>query len=360
MSKCIIIGAGAIGLLSARLLAQAGHEVQIIERGEPGMESSWAGGGILSPLYPWRYPDSINQLADYGQQHYPALIQSLRDETGIDPQLLNSGMLLLDSPEAGINDWAKQWNHPVKFPTSSTALRAIQPGLSTAYQSATWLPDLKQIRNPRLMAALLASTKLQSGITITANTPVTGLITDQQRTTGVRTENGDHHADTVLICAGAWSSGLIPDGATKFRRIEPVKGQMLQFQAPPDLLSCMVMENSRYLIPRKDGLILAGSTLEHTEFNKNLTDNAREQLRNFAIGVLPVLAKMPVVNHWAGLRPGTSQGIPLIGEHPDIAGLYVNAGHFRYGIIIGLASAQLAVNLITRSTPIFNPADYHL
>ena len=360
MSKCIIIGAGAIGLIAARLLAHAGYDVQIIERGEAGKESSWAGGGILSPLYPWRYPDAINQLAHYGQQHYPALIRSLLEETGIDPQLLDSGMLILDPPEAEINDWARQWKHPVEFLDTTAALQSIQPGLSRTYQAATWLPDLKQLRNPRLMAALFASAEMHPRITVTANTPVTSLLIDQQRISGVATAKGNHEADFVLICAGAWSSELLPESDEPLRRIEPVKGQILQFQASADLLGCMIMENSRYLIPRKDGLILAGSTLEHTAFKKELTRDAREQLRDFAIGVVPALAKLPVVNHWAGLRPGTAEGIPLIGEHPSVAGLFINAGHFRNGIIIGLASAQLVVNLISKTEPIFDPAVYGL
>ncbi len=360
MSKIIIIGAGAIGLMSARLLAMLGHEVDIIERGAPGRESSWAGGGIVSPLYPWRYPDAINQLADYSQQRYPGLTAILRESTGIDPELLQSGMLLLDDPEPEIEAWSKRWNHPVEYLDSAEAIAQIQPGLNPDHQRAIWLPDLMQVRNPRLLAALLKAVDTLPQVTLTPHTPVQNIALDNGRAIGVDTERGRIESDAVLICAGAWSSALLPEPRLPARRIEPVKGQMIQFQTRPGALTRMIMRDSRYLIPRKDGLVLAGSTLEHTGFEKLTDDAALKQLRDFAIDVAPALKDAPIVNHWAGLRPGTDTGIPLIGPHPEIENLFINAGHFRNGIVIGLASAQLGVNLINGNRPIFDPEPYKI
>jgi len=360
MNKVIIIGAGAIGLMSARQLAMAGYPVTVVERGEPGRESSWAGGGIVSPLYPWRYPDAVNQLADYSQQRYPALAMMLKETTGIDPELLESGMLLLNDPEPEIDAWSERWNHPVEYLDGATAIAAVQPGLNSDYSRATWLPDLMQLRNPRLLAALLADVGQRPQITLTAHAQVQSIALDNGRAVGVETDKGRIEGDIVLICAGAWSSGLLPESTLSARRVEPVKGQMIQFQTAPGMLARMVMRDSRYLIPRKDGLILAGSTLEHTGFEKQTDQQALEQLRDFAIDVVPALRDAPIVNHWAGLRPGTDTGIPLIGPHPEIDNLFINAGHFRNGIVIGLASVRLGIDLILGNPPIFDPEPYQI
>ncbi len=360
MSKCIVIGAGAIGLMSARFLAQAGFEVELIERGEVGRESSWAGGGIISPLYPWRYPDAVNRLADDSQRRYPELVAELRAETGIDAQLLTSGMLLLDAPEPEMDDWARQWGHQVERLDSSAAIQAVQPGIDPVVTQAIWLPDLMQIRNPRLLAALRASIEGLPGITVRTQTAVQSIAVEHGRAVGVETASSRIEGDVVLVSAGAWSSALLPEHGARFRRIEPVKGQMIQFRTEPGTLTRMIMRDSMYLIPRQDGRILAGSTLEHTGFEKTTSEEALARLRRFATEVVPALATAPVVHHWAGLRPGTDSGIPLIGPHPDVAGLFVNAGHYRNGIVIGLASTRLGVDLICGRTPEIDPGPYQL
>ncbi|MDH5594537.1 MAG: FAD-dependent oxidoreductase, partial [Gammaproteobacteria bacterium] len=143
-------------------------------------------------------------------------------------------------------------------------------------------------------------------------------------------------------------------------RVEPVRGQMLIFKASPDLLPTMVLNHGKYLIPRKDGHILIGSTLEYVGFQKDTTPAAFDELKLAACDMLPELAKTPIEKHWSGLRPGSPEGIPYIGPHPEVTGLFVNTGHFRNGVVLGLASASLLADLVTNNPPELDPCLYKL
>ncbi len=358
---CIIVGGGAIGLLSAHFLVARGMKVTLLEQGELARESSWAGGGIVSPMYPWRYPDAVNRLAIYGQQNYPEVLARLRDEIGIDPELLPSGMLMLDDPEPEMWPWAERWSTRIERLTSRAGLEVVQPGLDPRFEQGLWMPDIHQVRNPRLAKALAARARQTPGLTIREHAPVAGIVVEGERVGGVRLRDGQTLASgCVLVTAGAWTGQLMPEACPAPAEIRPVKGQIVQFRTEPGTLTRMVMLDSRYLIPRKDGLVLIGSTLEFGEFDKRTTTEALEDLRASAIDLVPALADAPVVNQWAGLRPGTREGIPFIGECPAIAGLYVNAGQFRNGIVMGLGSARLVAELIAGETPFVDPEPYAL
>jgi len=142
--------------------------------------------------------------------------------------------------------------------------------------------------------------------------------------------------------------------------VEPVRGQMILFRASPELLKRIVPDQGRYMIPRRDGHILMGSTVEHVGLDKRTTESAREELVAAALKLVPELAKAEVVKHWSGLRPGSPDGVPFIGPHPDIEGLFVNTGQFRNGVVMGLASAELAANHMTGRTPILDDTPYLL
>jgi glycine oxidase len=143
-------------------------------------------------------------------------------------------------------------------------------------------------------------------------------------------------------------------------KITPVLGQMILFEADREVLNKMVLDGDQYLIPRLDGKILAGSTVEMNDFNKRTTLDALNQLKVFATSLLPSLEKFPVINHWAGLRPGTEKGIPYIDVHPDIQNLSINAGHFRNGLAMGPGSARLLVDLVLKRKTLINPEPYRL
>ncbi|MDQ2696714.1 MAG: glycine oxidase ThiO [Pseudomonadota bacterium] len=357
MADCIVIGGGLIGLLSARELAAGGLSVLLLERGETGREASWAGGGILSPLHPWRYAPAVTALAAWSQARYGRLAEELRADTGVDPQWTRSGLLTLEveDQEAALA-WAKA--HGVRMECPPDGGLSLEPALETPRRQVLWMPDIAQIRNPRLVRAVRVSLT-RWRVEVREHTPVLRLLVHQQRVLGVATPQGEVQAGHVVIAGGAWSRQLLEDREPA-PAIAPVRGQMLLFQCPPGWLRRMVLHGDHYVIPRRDGQVLAGSTVEHVGFNKATTPQGREQLHQAAVALVPALAGCPVQGHWAGLRPSAPAGIPYIGGHPAIRGLYVNAGQYRNGIVTAPASARLLADLLLHRTPSLDPAPYAL
>ncbi|WP_198262659.1 glycine oxidase ThiO [sulfur-oxidizing endosymbiont of Gigantopelta aegis] len=363
MNKTLIIGAGIIGMLTARLLRQAGVSVTIIEQGYAGQESSWAGGGILSPLYPWRYSDPVTALAQWGQAHYPDVLADIQQNSGIDPEYLQSGLLYLDIEDEleQALAWEKKFHYPFEC-LSGDALKAIEPGLSDVSLSGNkqgWLTSsIGQVRNPRLVRALREDL-LALGVTIEQQTQALSFISEGEVVKGVLTDKGSFYADQVVVAGGAWSARLLEQWV-KAPKIAPVKGQMIVFKAKPGVVSRIVLSKGRYVIPRKDGRVVLGSTLEFNDFDKTTSDTVLEELKQEAYRIIPALRDYPVEKQWAGLRPGSIDGVPYIGEHPELKNLYLNAGHFRNGVVIGLASCQLLVNQLLSQASIVDPKPYLL
>lgn len=353
----IIIGAGIMGLLTARELAKAGLKVCVLDQSAVGRESSWAGGGILSPLYPWRYAKPVQRLAQWSQQYYPELVASLYSDTGIDPERRESGLLVLDNNELALaQQWAQQY--PMRLDTLDNKQLAelalsLSSELAANTEQALWFPDIGQIRNPSLLKSLNKDV-LQRGVEIREQTQVKSLLISNGKITGVQTATGKIEADNVIACSGAWTRELLQmTGATV--DVQPVKGQMLMYKANPELLTQIILHQDRYVIPRRDGRILVGSTLEFTGFDKSTSEQASEDIQTAAKKIIPALANFPVERHWAGLRPGTSEGIPYIYADEKVQGLFVNCGHYRNGVVLGPASARLIADLVLQRAPIIDP-----
>ena len=364
MNKVIIIGAGIIGMLTARILAKSGVSVTIIEQGYAGKESSWAGGGIISPLYPWRYSEAVTRLAQWGQKYYPALLEEIHQGSGIDPQYIQSGLLYLNiEQELGqATEWEKHHNYPFAA-VSDDDLKTIEPGLSHSFEQG-WLTDnIAQVRNPRLVRSLRKDL-LNLGIKIQQQTQAQSFIIENDQLKGVVTDKGSFYADQIVVAGGAWSSRLLehsfPGKEVKIPKVAPVKGQMIVFKAEPGVVSRIVLSKGRYVIPRKDGRVVMGSTLEFDDFDKTTTEDVLQELKKEAIRIIPALKDYAIEKQWAGLRPGSIDGVPYIGEHPQLKNLYINAGHFRNGVVIGLASCQLLVNQLLDEKPIVDPSPYFL
>lgn len=356
--EILIIGGGLLGMLTAREIAKAGKKITLIEKSEIGTESSWAGGGILSPLYPWRYSPAVNQLAKWGQQHYPALVKELIDEGGMDPEWTCSGMLVLDTDET---TEALRWSEDYKLNINKVyknELQRLEPELAWESEYALWLPEIAQIRNPRFLKSLYYSCQLH-GVEFLSSLPVSRIIKHNGQVAGVETASKNINADKVIVASGAWSAKILGDMGANVD-ISPVRGQMLMYKGAPDLIKHIVLSGGHYVIPRRDGHILAGSTLENTGYNKSITEEGRAELTRFAERLFPCLADLPIERHWAGLRPGSPDGIPYICKVPACQGLYINSGHYRNGVILGPASARLMADIVLERDPVLDIQPYRI
>ncbi|CRM14783.1 Glycine oxidase [Pseudomonas sp. 24 E 13] len=355
--RVVIVGGGVIGLLTAYNLANRGQAVILLERGGLGQESSWAGGGIVSPLYPWRYSPAVTALAHWSQDFYPQLAQRLFAATGVDPEVHTTGLYWLDlDDEADALAWAAREGRPLSKVDVSAAHDAV-PALGGGYSQAIFMADVANVRNPRLVKSLKAALSALPDVTIYEQCEVDGFILQGDTVVGVNTSAGAMTGDQVVLAAGAWSGDLLGKLGLALP-VEPVKGQMILYKCASDFLSSMVLAKGRYAIPRRDGHILIGSTLEHEGFDKTPTISALESLKASAVELLPALADAEVVGHWAGLRPGSPEGIPYIGEVPGFNGLWLNCGHYRNGLVLAPASCQLFADLLLGHAPIIDPAPY--
>ena len=355
--QVVIVGGGVIGLLTAYNLASEGQAVTLLERGGLGQESSWAGGGIVSPLYPWRYSQAVTALAHWSQDFYPQLAQRLFAATGVDPEVHTTGLYWLDlDDEADALAWAAREGRPLSKVDVSAAHDAV-PVLGGGYAQAIYMADVANVRNPRLVKSLKAALLALPNVTIYEQCDVSGFVLGDGRVVGVNTATGLVLGDQVVLAAGAWSGQLLGTLGLALP-VEPVKGQMILYKCASDFLSSMVLAKGRYAIPRRDGHILIGSTLEHEGFDKTPTGTALESLKASAVELIPALADAEVVGHWAGLRPGSPEGIPFIGEVPGFKGLWLNCGHYRNGLVLAPASCQLFTDLLLARAPIIDPAPY--
>ncbi|SJM91280.1 conserved hypothetical protein [Crenothrix polyspora] len=354
-----IIGGGVIGLLTAREFINAGATVTVLEKNLIGQESSWAGGGILLPLYPWRQHDAISRLVIQSLELYPELAHQLAEFTPINPEWRSCGLLITKNPDEST---ATRWCTANAIPVE-TANPIIYSELNTTVDRPLWLPTIGQIRNPRFLKSLKLDL-LNKGVILREHCNIAGVATERNRITNIDTSTGKISVNQLIIAAGAWSQQvygqLFPQFIGISPKVAPIRGQMLLYQAEPDTLAHIILDGDHYLIPRYDGKIVVGSTVENQGFDKSTTAVAKEQLQHFAVNLLPSLKKFPLIQHWAGLRPGTHDGVPYIGKHPIISNLSINAGHFRNGLVMAPASAQLMADLVLNRPPRIDPKPYTL
>lgn len=339
--QVLIVGGGVIGLLSALELSRAGCQVTVLDQGQHGRAASWAGGGILSPLYPWRYMAPVNQLAGLAPMLYSTLAIELLESTGIDIEVHRCGMLILDTEDS--RDALSWFMHqPVEPPSllNQQQLQATNPRLSGTFSQGLWCPSMANLRNPHLVKALIKYLE-QRGVKLIKNTQAVKFERKESVITAVVDQLGNRWtADQYLIASGAWS-GQLAELVGVNLPVQPIKGQMILYKTPPRWLPCMVMNRGIYLIPRIDGHVLCGSTVESSGFDNRVDGEAQKHLAQRAIEMVPSLEGMQIRDQWAGLRPAAPNGIPYIGRAPHLHNLWVNAGHFRNGIVLAAGSARI-------------------
>lgn len=356
ISDITIIGGGIIGLLTAREFINAGRTVTVIEKNLLGQESSWAGGGILLPLYPWRQAEAISHLVLRSLELYPHLATELMNDTQLDPEWNPCGLLITKNPDldAAIC-WCERYGIPYQAGNDEFFTE-----LNTTPLNPLWMPSIAQARNPRLVRSL-KQYLINHGCDLREHCSVTAIQHDNQRVIAIDTSAGKFAVNELIIASGAWTGQLFEQFiGSSVPNISPAKGQMILFDAKPDTLQHIVLDDDQYLIPRLDGKILAGSTVEQDGFNKVTSKEAYDKLAHFAHTLMPSLQNYPIIKHWAGLRPATEQGVPYIGRHPTINNLSINAGHFRNGLVMGPASAQLLADLMLNRPTAVAPSPYCL
>ena len=338
-----IIGAGINGLLTALELSRISDRVVVLESTSSRQSCSWAGGGILSPLLPWTEHEHNYALCELGQSLYPELCGSLINETGIDPEFQPCGMLIMECDDAASGlDWCH--SHKVPAEPVNGKDRATFYGLRfSSDRESIWLPQVAHVRNPRLLRALHARLK-NLGVDLFEQTPVRQLVTGQGYIE-CQTDGENIQAESVILCTGTWLNDLLPEQSRL--EMNPARGQMLCLKNHDPGIRQVVLRNGCYVIPRRDNVLLIGSTVETAGFDHGITDQAREELLNAAREFLPGLNGYTDFQQWSGLRPDPGRGYPYIGKIPGMDRLYVNAGHFRTGLLTAPASARLMRELIT-------------
>ncbi|HET6326887.1 MAG TPA: glycine oxidase ThiO [Planctomycetaceae bacterium] len=361
MDDVIVIGGGVIGLSVALELAGQGAAVTVLEQADFGREASWAGAGILPPGNLDAAVSPEARLRALSHSLWPDWSESLAAETGIEIGYTRCGGLELRTgtgAEDSVGDLASEiecWrSQGVRVEElDADALREVEPLVNPETVGAYRLPDLGQVRNPRLMKALLAACAAR-GVRLRAGTPAIGL--EEQggesedegtspedkgrRVDAVRTHSGRVQAGRYLITGGAWSRGLLASVGVDVA-IAPVRGQMMLLSQASKPFSHVLQTGSRYLVPRDDGRILIGSTEEHVGFFKANTASAVSELLAFGVSRVPSLAHAKFERAWSGLRPGSGDGLPYLGRIAGFDNLFIAAGHFRNGLQMSPGTARL-------------------
>jgi glycine oxidase len=343
---------------SAITLLEAGHRVTLLERGSTGQEASWAGGGIMSPLCSWDYQECVTRLAHRGMAMLAQAAEPLHQATGIDPEYQRSGMMVLPPFDV---EKARLWCEQHQFAAQTVDVAEYLPSQNQDENrldnlTGLLLPEVAQVRNPRLLRALRKRVEMLGGVILEQH-EARSFVLQGERISALQTSLGEFHADAYVVTAGAWSKQLLGVHALHLE-VKPIRGQILlfKFDAPPFLN--ILVQQDLYLIPRRDGHVLVGSTLEDVGFDKSITQVARDSLLARVRKIFPAWQNLEPIRHWAGFRPGSPDNIPTISRHPSIANLYANTGHFRYGVTMSLASAELLCNLIEHHPPAIDSAAY--
>ncbi|MCZ2341855.1 MAG: FAD-dependent oxidoreductase [Bacteroidales bacterium] len=334
----LIVGGGIIGLTSAYALARAGLSVEVRERGELGQQASWAGAGIIPPGNPERTANAIDLLRASSVRLFAPLSAELREFTGIDNGFrVCGGIEFLHPEDADLPDrWAAE-GLTLSEPTAEE-LRHREPGLTPPPRPAYRFPGMGQVRNPWHMRALVAACE-QLGVRLRPHTPC------------VWSSELLHSYQHVILAPGAWAAEVVaPLGFTL--PVRPVRGQIVLFRPTQPVLSHVVIDGRRYLVPRADGRVLVGSTEEpEAGFERANTEAGVRGLIDFAIGLVPALAHAPIEKCWAGLRPGSLDSLPYLGRLPGHERVILAAGHFRAGVQLSPGTAQIVRDLVLGSPP---------
>ncbi len=360
--KVIIIGGGIIGASIAWRLARERAEVLVLERARLGQEASWAAAGMIAPQAEAQTSGVFFDLCLAARRAFDATIDRLVADARLDPEYDPEGILYLalDPAERAELESRARWHRAagaLVHELSAAEARRIEPAISPETLFALHLPDNRRVENRKLTQAYIAAA-INAGAQFREGVAVDSIVTAADRATGVRLHDGSTlAADLVIVAAGSWSHhvrGLEADHVA----LHPVRGQILCFETRPRTLSTAVFSMRGYLVPRRDGRLLAGSTMEEAGYNKTVTLAGIEKITRGALAMVPALADLPFREAWAGLRPATRDLLPVLGYSPSVANVIWSTGHYRSGILLSALTGEVVADLVAGRTPSIDLAPF--
>ena len=351
----LIVGGGVIGLSLAWELARHDAKVCVVERGELGREASWAGAGMVPPgpaESQWADATPVEKLAGLSQQLHAQWHQQLLEQTGIDNEYRLCGALQLattSDERQRLDEAVSRWQQLgiACQPLDDETLSDIEPSLaaqSKDFMRAYHLPDEAQLRNPRHLRALVAACQ-RTGVDLRPGVELHRLESSGNGIQRAVTSEGNFVARHFCLAAGSWT-GLVATGLGLELPVRPIRGQIVLLDGPPGLVRRNINVGPRYLVPRRDGRLLVGSTQEDVGYLKANTAAGTSDLLNFAQSIAPQLGQLPIVSRWSGLRPDTPDGLPYLGRLPAIENGWLATGHFRAGLQLSPATAVVLRELL--------------
>jgi len=342
----LIIGGGVIGLSIARELKKSGvKQIIVVDKGRIGSEASWAAAGMLAANAETRIDDPFFRLCVESNDLYPQFAAELREETGVDIKLSLGGTLCLGFTEPEEADLAEKfrWQSGAGIRVRALTageLRKQEPAISTEALAALHYEDDHQVENRDLVAALRKYCELR-GVELIEGVEITELIIEKGKVLGGRSRDSTFTASTTVLAPGAWATQLT-SSMPSLEEVKPIRGQMISFAGRENLLRAVVYTSNGYLVPRDDGRLLAGATVEDKGFDKCVTADAISELKAMAVRTVPRLKGVNVSEAWCGLRPLAGGGYPLIGWAAELENAYIATGHYRNGILLAPVTGRIA------------------
>jgi glycine oxidase len=358
--KVLVVGGGVIGCATAYELAKAGCAVTLFEREVPGAEASGAAAGLLAPLGE-SAASAFAELAVASWRRYPAVVDELRQRTGIDVEHVTRGTIYplsttedvrraqaraeqFAGPEFGVEAW------------DAADIRDREPALATAVRGAMFVRGDHWVNNQRLVVAY-AQAAVAAGVWVRSGAAVTRLVVEDRHARGVVAGGERFDGDAVLVAAGAWTGELLGT-ANLSLPVEPRRGQMVGLVHVPPVVTHCIHGADVYLVPRPSGELLIGATVERVGFQRAVTAEGIAVLLRAALALVPALGSLSVSRTWHGFRPWAPDSLPVLGPWPGVEGLWVATAHFRNGILLAPITAALMTEWITQGRTSLSVKDF--
>lgn len=346
----LVVGGGVVGAAVAMEMADRGASVTVVEEHEPGVGATGASAGMLAPQYEAEGPTPLFRLAAESRAAYAGFVERVEALAEWRVGYRMNGMLVANRTPAerdaalATAEWQRALGLPAEVVGSPDA-REIHAGLAPDIETWMWLPEEAQVDAQRMAVALGEAMRV-SGARLRLGTRVEAVLSRSGRATGVRLEGGETlEADRVVLAAGAWSAQV--EGLPRELPVRPVRGQILRVR--PERMpgwSLVADHAARYLVPRENGTLLVGSTMEEAGYDARVTADARETLAEAAASLIPELAEAPIVEEWAGLRPISEDRSPILGPDPEMEGLHYATGHGRNGVLLAPLTGRIVADLV--------------